>query len=145
MHGNPMDMFDDMDEIFNRLFPGMDRRFMTDPLQKDGYRVIIRDDEEGEEQEETAFVRPANFEPTADVQRIGDEVKVVADLPGITTESLRLGIRNGKLVIDAGDADYHYSTSVALPPVDTASMQHSMKNGVLEVTFMSLPDQSGKA
>jgi HSP20 family molecular chaperone IbpA len=141
MMNDPMDMFDEMDELFARLFSGMDRKSMAGPLQGNGYHVIIRDGDVGEEPEVMVPARPANFEPTADVQRIGDEVKVVVDLPGITADSLRLGVRNGKLVIDAGDADNHYHASAVLPPVDTASMQHSIKNGVLEVTFRSLPEK----
>jgi len=139
MINDPMDTFDEMDELFARLFSGMDRWFMAGPQQGNGYRDIIRSDEAGEGPEETVSVQPADFRPAADVQRIGDEVKVVADLPGITADSLRLGVRNGMLVIDAGDADYHYHTSAELPPVDAASMQYTLKNGVLDVTFKSVP------
>ena len=42
-------------------------------------------------------------------------------------------------IIDAGDADRHYHTSALLPPVDAATMQKSLKNGVLEVTCALLP------
>jgi HSP20 family molecular chaperone IbpA len=72
-------------------------------------------------------------------------VNVIADLPGITEEALRLDVKGNTLIIDAGDADHSYYTSAALPPADTVSMQKTLKNGVLEVTFTSLPDPSEKA
>ena len=81
---------------------------------------------------------PCNRRTGAEIHRIGNEVKVIADLPGITEEALRLDVKGNTLVIDAGDADHHYHTSVSLPPVDMASMQKTLKNGVLEVTFTSL-------
>ena len=45
-------------------------------------------------------------EPVAEVHRIGNEVKVIAELPGITEEALRLDVKGNTLVIDAGDADH---------------------------------------
>jgi len=71
-------------------------------------------------------------------------VKVITELPGINEDELRLDVKGNTLVIDAGDADHSYRTSAALPLVDTGSMQKTLKNGVLEVTFASLPDTSGK-
>jgi len=71
-------------------------------------------------------------------------VKVITDLSGITEEALRLDVKGSTLIIDAGDADHSYRTSAGLPPVDISSMQKTLKNGVLEVTFTSLPDQPEK-
>jgi HSP20 family protein len=84
-------------------------------------------------------------EPVAEVHHNGNEVKVIAYLPGITEESLRLDVRGNTLLIDAGDADHHYRTSAVPPPVDPASLQNTMKNGMLEVTFTGLPDPSETA
>ena len=149
MQGNPMDIFDEMDEMFARLFSRMDREFMAGSPQEYWYRVMIRNDGEAPEIQEiaddAAFPTCVTGEPLAEVHRIGNEVKVIADLPGITEEALRLDVNGDTLVIDAGDADHSYRKSAALPPVDTASMQKTLKNGVLEVTFTSLPDPSEKA
>jgi HSP20 family protein len=149
MHRDPMDMFDEMDEMFARLFFRMDREFMTGSPQGYGYRIMIRDDADGPAMQEMAddvapFTRVTG-EPLAEVHHIGNEVKVIADLPGITEEALRLNVKGSTLVIDAGDADHAYNTSATLPPVDIGSMQKTLKNGVLEVTFSSLPEQPGKA
>ena len=149
MQGNPTDIFDEMDEMFARLFLRMDREFMDGSSPGYGYRIMVRDSGEGPEMREMADdAVPSSRvtgEPVAEVHHIGNEVKVIADLPGITEEALRLDVKGNTLVIDAGDADHCYHTSAALPPVDAGSMQKTLKNGVLEVTFTSLPEQSGKA
>jgi HSP20 family protein len=145
MHGNPMDMFDEMDEMFTRLFSRMDREFMSGSPQMNRYRFSVSDDGEGpvihEMQADDTPAYRLTVETVAEVHRIGNEVKVITDLPGITEEALRLDVKGNTLVIDAGDADHHYHSSAGLPPVDPASMQKTLKNGVLEITFMSLPSQ----
>jgi HSP20 family protein len=139
MHGKPRDLFDGMDEIFVRLFSRMDREFNENAFPGPGYLFRFRDAPEGLEQELTPGDADDPHDPTgmpvAEVHRIGDEVMVIADLPGITEEALRLDIRGSALVIDAGDASHHYRTSAELPPVDPSSMKKTLKNGVLEVTF----------
>jgi HSP20 family protein len=148
MQGNPMDIFEEMDEMFARLFSRMDQEFMTGSSQGYGYRIMVRDDGEAPEVQETAYdgapITSVTREPAAEVHRIGNEVKVITDLPGITEEALRLDVKGRTLIIDAGDADHSCRTSANLPPVDISSMQMTLKNGVLEVTFTSIPEQPGK-
>jgi HSP20 family molecular chaperone IbpA len=148
MHGNSMDIFDEIDEMFNSLFFRIDREFMAGSPQVHGFRIMVRDfGEEPEIPGEGDDKTPPSYvpgEPVAEVHRIGNEVKVITDLPGITEEALRMDVKGNKLIIDAGDADHHYHTSVALPPVDTGSVQKTLKNGVLEVTFRCNEDLSGK-
>jgi HSP20 family molecular chaperone IbpA len=149
MQGNSMDIFGEMDEIFARLFPRMDREFMAGSPEVYGFSFMVRDTgEEPEILELTGDVAPSSprtYEPVAEVHCIENEVKVIVDLPGVAEEALWLDVQGDTLVIDAGDADHHYHTSAALPPVDVTSMQKTLKNGVLEVTFVSLPDPSEKA
>jgi HSP20 family protein len=144
MHGDPMDMFGEMDELFARLFSRMERKFTNGSHREYGYPIIFQDENEGPEPDEMVDAAPFSScisgEPVAEVHRIGNEVKVIAGLPGITEEELRLLVKGNTLIIDAADADHHYRASAALPPVDTASLQRTLKNGVLEVTFTSLPD-----
>jgi HSP20 family molecular chaperone IbpA len=146
MTEDPMDMFEQMDEMFARLFSRMDREFMNGSPGMSGYRVVF--ERGGEPAGIPATEAPRSrdgSEPVTEVHRIGDEVMVIAELPGVTGESLRLDVQGDQLVIDAGDADHHYHTTATLPPVDAASLQSSIKNGVLEVTFMSLPGTAGEA
>jgi HSP20 family molecular chaperone IbpA len=147
MQGNPRDMFDEMDEMFARLFSRMDREFMAGFVQVHGFRIPARNDGEGPRIPEMAndTAPLVTSEPLAEVHRIGNEVKVITGLPGITEEALRLDVKGNTLVIDAGDADHQYRSSAELPPVDITSMQKTLINGVLEVTFTSHPEQSGKA
>lgn len=149
MQGNPMDLFDGMDEMFACLFCRVDREFMTGSPQAYGYRIMVRDTGEDPEIQEmvddAASQSRVTGEPVAEVHRIGNEVRVITELPGISEDTLRLDVKENTLIIDAGDADHCYRTSAALPPVDTASMQKTLKNGVLEVTFTSLPGPSENA
>lgn len=64
-----------------------------------------------------------------------NEVIVVTELPGATRESVHPAVVSGQLIIDADGGDCQYHTAVIIPPVDSGSMQFSMKNGVPEVKF----------
>jgi len=141
MNRDPKDMFGEMDELFDRLFSRMDREFPGDSPQVYGYRIEIDDNGmHGGMAECTAPVSRETREPVAEIHRIGDETMVIAELPGAGEDSLRLAVNGNTLVIDAGAAEDHYHTTAALPPVDVASMQHTLRHGVLEVTFRNLPD-----
>jgi HSP20 family molecular chaperone IbpA len=144
MFEDPLDIFGEMDEMFARLFSRTEGDFGTGAPYESGFRILIRNGEELSELPASHIVQPGPAdEPVTEVCHVGDEVKVIAGLPGVTEDLLRLGIQRGKLVIDAGDADTHYRTSVTIPPVEPGSMQHSLRNGVLEVTFRGLPGSSG--
>ena len=139
MFEDPMDMFEEMDEMFARLFTRMDREFMNGAGES-GYRVVIEHGDDAPGMAEAEVPRPRDdTEPVTEVHRIGDEVKVIAELPGVTEESLRLKVQGNQLLIDAGDAGHHYRTSAVLPPVDVSSLHTSIRNGVLEATFKCLP------
>lgn len=111
-----------------------------------GYRIVIGGGNLPQESgpypgETTGTARSPNAnEPVPEVHVIGNEVKVIVGLPGIDEDALRMDLRGDTLIIDAGDADRHYHTSAKIPAVDRASMQKSLKNGVLEVTFMAAGD-----
>jgi HSP20 family protein len=141
MREDPMDMFDQMDEMFARLFSRMDREFTAGAPQVCGYRIVFGNGGEPPAMEDVPVSLPrATQEPVAEVHRIGDETKVITELPGARDDTIRLDMKGSLLVVDAGDAEHHYHTTAALPPVDAASMQRSFKNGVLEVTFRNLQD-----
>ena len=145
MHEDPLDMFEEMDEMFARLFERMDREFMAGSLHVSGYRIVIGNDgARGGTQEIPAPLSRATREPVAEVHRIGDEILVVTELPGVTVEMIRLDLNGNTLVIDAGEAENHYRTIATLPPVDVASMQRSFKNGVLEVSFRNPSGAAGE-
>ena len=144
MNENPLDLFEEMDEMFARLFTRMDREFTTGNAQVYGYRIVIGNDEPpGGMQEIPSPVSRVSHEPVAEVHQIGDETMVVAELPGATEESIRLDVKGNMVIIDAGDAENHYHTTADLPPVDPTSMRQSLRHGVLEVTFRNLAGADG--
>jgi HSP20 family protein len=146
MFEDPMDIFEEMDEMCARLFTRMDREFMNGGTGFSGYQVVVGHGGDDPDSADMEVPRPRNdCEPVTEVHRIGNEVKVIAELPGVTDESLRLDVQGSQLVIDAGNADHHYHASAALPPVDASSLHYSIKNGVLEVTFRSLPGTPAEA
>jgi HSP20 family molecular chaperone IbpA len=146
MNGYPEDMFDEVDELFSRLFARMDREFMDGSPQVYGYRIEMDGNGGGAQDGMAEIPVPVSRdtrEPVAEVHRIGDETMVIAELPGAREDTIRLSVNGSTLVIDAGEAEDHYHSTAALPSVDVASMQHTFKNGVLEVIFRNLPAETG--
>lgn len=143
MYEDPQDMFREMDKIFAHLVTRMTRDFTDTEPQAFGYHMIIqrgRDHSQIPDSKDTQ--RRASSEPVAEVHRIGEEVKVITELPGATMDAIELEIQGHTLSIDADGGNLRYHTTAALPPVNPDSMQTSFKNGVLEVTFRILPGTS---
>lgn len=144
MFEDPMDIFGEMDEMVARLFTRMDREFMHGTgVYRYRADTLPGEDAPAVAEADVPLSRD-DREPVTEVHCIGNEVKVIAELPGITDAALQLDVRAGRLVIDAGDAGHHYHTSAALPPVDEPSLLATIKNGVLEVTFRRLPGGPGE-
>lgn len=137
MKEDPQDIFDQMDAMMARMFAEMSRGAVTGmPPHAMGYRIIIHGGGMPQNSPDGSTMQARNpGEPVPEVHQIGDEVKVIVELPGVTDESLKLDMQGDRLIIDAGDADRHYHTSAMLPPVNAAPYQKSLKNGVLEITF----------
>lgn len=143
MQNDPMDMFDEMDAMFDRIFSRMDREFTAGSPGRYGYRIVIdRNGSNAVTEIPPAPIRAAG-EPVAEVHHVGDETMVITELPGAPDDSIRLDVRGSTLVIDAGDAENHYHTTAEVPGVDPASLQRSFRHGVLEVTFRNQAGSSG--
>lgn len=75
-------------------------------------------------------------EPLVDVISTDGEVKVVAELPGVDKNDIRLYGTEKSLSISVDTAERKYSKDVDLPVrVDPKSAKSVYKNGVLEVTL----------
>ena len=137
MKDDPQDVFWQMDAMIAQMVAEMTRGVVAGlPDNATGYRIIIRGGDALQEPPQGSVINPRDpHEPAAEVHRVADEVKVVAGLPGADKESIRLDVRDGRIVIKADGNGQHYRTSADLPPVDKTSMRSSFKNGVLEVTF----------
>ncbi|MCX6688173.1 MAG: hypothetical protein NTZ39_00510 [Methanoregula sp.] len=139
MKNDPQDIFQQMDAMMAQLFRTMDDRDSSNLPQMTGYHIVI--DGSSQPPEPTgspAYPSRDTDEPVAEVHRIGTEVKVVVEMPGISEENLNIQLNGDTLTIEAAGNTRTYSTKTNLPPIDPVSRQHTLKNGVLEVTFESL-------
>ena len=71
-----------------------------------------------------------------DIHDQGEEIRVIADLPGVVKEDIRLKCDGRLLTISAESDHRNYDERIELPgAVDESSAQASYNNGVLEVVF----------
>ena len=89
---------------------------------------VRKDEETG-----TAVVQEVR-EPMVDVFEEPDHVLVVAEMPGVAEEDVRLEIKDDILTIIAERGDKKYRKEVLLPgSIPAGQMSHTCRNGVLEV------------
>jgi HSP20 family protein len=146
MKDDSLDVFRQMDAMIAQMVAEMTRGMVSDITPHAmGYRIIIQGGDAPPEAAQDSIINPRDTQDTApEVHRVADEVKVVAGLPGVDKENIRLDVRDGVIVIMADGNGQHYRTSADLPPVDTGSMRSSFKNGVLEVTFAAFGEMLGE-
>jgi len=71
-----------------------------------------------------------------DLYEKDDEVRVVADIPGVEKDAIDLKCDGEELTIDAAGPECEYSERVQLPAaVDEHSASATYNNGILEVAF----------
>ncbi|HWQ49716.1 MAG TPA: archaeal heat shock protein Hsp20 [Methanosarcina sp.] len=151
-----IDPVKDVDEMFERLSRAMGmsvENFGQDPFIY-GFSLTQRPGEEPEirefgnipmfEQTETEEKRSLDTrKPLIDVLETEETVHVVAEIPGIEKENIRLNATDLILDIETIDGNPKYSERVELPvKVDPQSAKATYKNGVLEVTFKRLEPSS---
>lgn len=75
-------------------------------------------------------------EPLVDVFDEGDEVVVVAELPGVQESDINLDLAGDVLALSASGSKRKYEKEVLLPAaVDPATREQSYQNGYLELRF----------
>jgi HSP20 family protein len=75
-------------------------------------------------------------EPLVDVIRGKDELRVVAEVPGVNKEDLRVTADESSLTIESTTGQPRYHKRVDLPEiVDPKTAKSTYKNGILEVSF----------
>ena len=73
-------------------------------------------------------------EPMVDVMEHGDEVLIVADMPGVEKDQIKINATEDKLYIRAEGDKRKYYKEVELPAeVDPSTAKATYRNGVLEV------------
>jgi len=75
-------------------------------------------------------------EPIIDVFDEGEQLMIIAELPGVEESDIHLEVKGDILDLTAEGEDRKYSKEVLLPSaVEAATMESSYKNGILEVRF----------
>lgn len=75
-------------------------------------------------------------EPLVDVIRGKDELRVVAEVPGVSKENLRLTADESSVTIESMTGEPRYQKRVELPDaVNPKTAKSTYKNGILEVSF----------
>ncbi len=150
----PESMFQEIEEMMDRMMeqmkdgtlfdPNMMEEFMKDPkgtnpfvfgfsmrVGPDGKPIMQRfGNTPGEEGDKMT----PQLEPLVDVIEENDEIIVVAELPGVDKDSIKVRVKGRTLTIDVDDAERPYHKGLELPSkVDKENAKSAIRNGVLEV------------
>ena len=124
---------DDRDDPFDDLFREIER-MMNEMMS--GVDVNI----------EASNTASAGFgsDTHVDVHEAGEELRVVADLPGVEKDNIDLECDGTTLTISARSDHREYDERVSLPTrVNEHSANATFNNGVLEVAFEVAGESSG--
>jgi HSP20 family protein len=78
-----------------------------------------------------------------DIHERDDEIRVVADIPGVEKEAIELQCDGKTLHLEAGSGERRYDERISLPGrVDEHSASATYNNGVLEVAFDRVDDST---
>ena len=151
----PESMFREIEEMMDRMMqqmrdgslfdPSMMEKFKNDPQGTnpfvfgfsmkqgpDGKPMLQRfgttpPDDEGNKM-------TPHLEPLVDVIEEDDEVIVVAELPGVDKDSIKIRVKGRTLTINVDDAERPYHKVLELPSkVQKENAKSAIRNGVLEV------------
>jgi HSP20 family protein len=149
--------FDDgpFDDIFEQMFEQMNEMMEEMGMEGDveGFRMTNQPGEEPNferfgEGGNSPFAGFEGFDNTGthvDVLDEGDVVRVVADLPGIEKDDIRVAVSGDRLKIQASNDDREYDERVDLPAaVDEDTGEATYNNGVLEISFEKVDDGEDK-
>ncbi|MBO3839472.1 MAG: Hsp20/alpha crystallin family protein [Candidatus Brockarchaeota archaeon] len=120
-----------------------------------GYSVRIGPDgkpvvrEFGNVKRKVSPVKPVEVkeatEPLVDVITEEDKIKVIAEVPGVDKQDIKLNVVGKTLSIRAESERRKYSKDVELPEeVDPKTAKASYKNGILEVTLSRVKKEERK-
>ena len=126
---------DDRDEPFDDLFREIER-MMNDTIN--GANVSF------ESNAEAGLDAGFGTDTHVDIHETDDEIRVVADLPGVEKKHIELECDGETLTISAQSDHREYDDRVALPRrVNEHTASATYNNGVLEVVFEPAEHSSG--
>ena len=83
-------------------------------------------------------------EPLVDVIKGQDEIRVIAEVPGVAKEDLKVTADENTVTIESATGEQRYHKRVDLPdPVDPKTAKSTYKNGILEVSFKTRSKTGG--
>jgi len=155
---DPFDLFDEMIREMEEEIERFEREFMRLGGEEGakvygpyvyGFRITVGPDGKPKIEE---FGNVKNYkgkplvseerEPLVDVIEKGDEVRVVAEVPGVNKDQIKVKVSGNKVIIQAQGEDRKYYKEVELPAeVDDKSAKATYNNGVLQVTLKKKPQQ----
>ena len=75
-------------------------------------------------------------EPLVDISSTDKEVKIVAEMPGIKKENIKINAYENSVEIISNDPERKYHKIIDLPPeADIETVKSTYNNGILEVVF----------
>ncbi|MCS7107240.1 MAG: Hsp20/alpha crystallin family protein [Acidilobaceae archaeon] len=84
------------------------------------------------------------IEPLVEVMERGDEVVVLADVPGVSKENIHVEVKEREVLIKADAEERKYYRRVDLPvEVDPKSAKAAYRNGVLEIKMKKKEGEGG--
>ncbi|ELZ06366.1 heat shock protein Hsp20 [Natrialba chahannaoensis JCM 10990] len=126
---------DDRDEPFDDLFREIER-MMNEMMNGADANVNFN----SARNVDTGF----GMDTHVDIHETDDELRVVADLPGVEKENIDLECDGETLTISAGSDHRQYDERITLPQrVNEHTASATYNNGVLEVVFDSAEQSSG--
>ncbi|ELY59365.1 Hsp20/alpha crystallin family protein [Natronococcus sp. A-GB1] len=116
------DLFREIERMMNEMMSGADVDFDSSSAVDSGF----------------------GMDTHVDIHETDDEIRVVADLPGVEKDNIDLECDGKTLTISAQSDHRQYDERVSLPQrVNEHSASATYNNGVLEVVFESAEHSSG--
>ena len=87
----------------------------------------------------------AEREPLVDVSSTHKEVKIVAEMPGISKEKIRIDVYDNSVEIKSEDPNRKYHKTIEVTEdIDIESAKSNYNNGILEITFKKKQQKKAK-
>jgi HSP20 family protein len=83
-------------------------------------------------------------EPLVDIIEEDEEIRVIAELPGVDKSDIRLSVTESSLTIDVDAPERRYFKELELPAdIDETTVKSTLRNGILETTMRKRKRRGG--
>jgi len=83
-------------------------------------------------------------EPLVDIIEEDEEIRVIAELPGVDKSDIRLSVTESSLTIDVDAPERRYFKELELPAdIDEMTVKSTLRNGILETTMRKRKRRGG--